>query len=179
MTKFKFFSNINSLEELRKEYKRLLKLHHPDNGGTKEASQTINNEYEALFKILKDKHDNKSNNSTSDTAGNSKATDNKSTMYDFEADKALREVLQRIINFEGIEIEIIGSWIWVSGDTYKHKAELKETGFKWASQKKMWYFHNDNTYRKSSNKKLNIEDIRNYYGSQKVKAGYERKILEA
>lgn len=176
MTRFKYFNNIQTLEQLRKEYKRLLKLHHPDNGGTKEASRTINNEYEALFKILKDRHDSKE---AADTADNSKATDNsKSNMYDFEADKALREVLQKIINFEGIEIEIIGCWIWVSGDTYRHKAELKETGFKWASQKKMWYFHND-SYRKSSNKKLNIEDIRNYYGSQKVKTGYERRILEA
>ena len=59
MTRFKFFNNINSLEQLSKEYKRLLKLHHPDNGGTKEASQTINNEYEALFKILKDRHNSK------------------------------------------------------------------------------------------------------------------------
>ncbi len=175
MTKFKYFNNIQTLEQLRKEYKRLLKLHHPDNGGTKEASQTINNEYEALFKQLKDRYDSKG---AADTT-NSRAADNKSNMYDFESDKALREVLQKIIGFEGIEIEIIGSWIWVSGDTYKHKAALKETGFKWASQKKMWYFHNDNGYRKSSNKKLNIEDIRNYYGSQKVKAGYERRILEA
>ena len=166
MTRFKYFNNIQTLEQLRKEYKRLPKLHHPDNGGTKEASQQVNNEYEALFKILKDRHDGK------------EAADNKSNMYDFESDKALREVLQKIINLEGIEIEIIGSWIWVSGNTYKHKAELKETGFKWASQKKMWYFHND-SYRKGSNKKLNIEDIRNYYGSQKIKAEHERKVLEA
>ncbi len=177
MTRFKYFNNIQTLEQLRKEYKKLLKLHHPDNGGTKEASQTINNEYEALFKILKDRHDSKE---AADTADNSKATDNsKSNMYDFESDKALREVLQKIISFEGIVIEIIDSWIWVSGDTYNHKAELKQIGFKWDSQKKMWYFHNDNGYRKSSNKKLNIEDIRNYYGSQKVNAGYERRILEA
>jgi len=28
----KYFENIRTLEELRKQYKELLKLHHPDNG---------------------------------------------------------------------------------------------------------------------------------------------------
>ena len=98
MTRFKYFNNIQTLEQLRKEYKRLLKLHHPDNGGTKEASQTINNEYEALFKQLKDRHDSKGAADTTD----SRAADNKSNMYDFESDKALREVLKKIIGFEQI-----------------------------------------------------------------------------
>ncbi len=29
----KYFENISTLEELRRQYKELLKLHHPDNGG--------------------------------------------------------------------------------------------------------------------------------------------------
>ncbi len=28
-----YFKNVNTLEELRKQYKELLKIHHPDNGG--------------------------------------------------------------------------------------------------------------------------------------------------
>ena len=38
-------------------------------------------------------------------------------------------------NFENITIELIGSWIWVSGDTREIKEKLKEIGFKWASKK--------------------------------------------
>jgi len=49
----KYFENISTLEELRKQYKELLKLHHPDNGGNLEIMQEINAEYDRLFKILK------------------------------------------------------------------------------------------------------------------------------
>ena len=49
-----YFKNVNTLEELRKQYKELLKRFHPDcpNGST-EATQEINQEYEKLFKLLK------------------------------------------------------------------------------------------------------------------------------
>ena len=89
----------------------------------------------------------------------------------------MREVLQKIINFDGIEIEIVGAWLWVSGNTYSYKKELKEIGFKWASQKKQWYFHTDQ-YRKKSHKSLSMDDIRNYYGSTKVQTD-SRILLEA
>lgn len=48
----KYFENINTLEELRKQYKELLKLRHPDNGGNVSEMQEINAEYDRLFKIL-------------------------------------------------------------------------------------------------------------------------------
>ena len=50
-----YFNNIQSLEELRKQYKELLKKYHPDNpDGSTEATQAINAEYDNLFKVLKD-----------------------------------------------------------------------------------------------------------------------------
>ena len=48
----KYFNNTNTLEELRKQYKELLKQHHPDNGGNVSDMQEINSEYDRLFKIL-------------------------------------------------------------------------------------------------------------------------------
>lgn len=162
----KYFKNVGTLEELRRQYKVLIRKYHPDNvNGSTETTQDINAEYEGLFKALKDKHENKSEY-TADSTANEETSYN-ANMYDWENDKALREVLQKIINFDGIEIEIVGAWIWVSGNTYSYKKELKEAGFKWASQKKQWYFHTD-TFRKRSHKSLSMEDIRNYYGSTKV-----------
>lgn len=170
----KYFNNVNSLEELRKQYKELLKKYHPDNAnGSTQACQEINAEYDRLFKLLKDKHESKTtNNSDANTKSNYNAN-----IYDWENDKALRDVLEKIINFDGIEIEIVGAWIWVSGNTYKYKTELKELGFKWASQKKQWHFHNDN-YRKKSHKSLSMEEIRDYYGSTKVTVN-QKILLEA
>lgn len=168
-----YFKNVNTLEELRKQYKELLKVYHPDNGGNVSDMQEINTEYDRLFKALKDKHekaaDNKENNAN---------TDFNNMKYDFSEDQKLREMLNKIIGFNGIEIEIIGQWIWVSGNTYKYKKELKEYGFKWASQKKMWHFHTD-TFRKLSRKILSMEDIRNYYGSTKIQAEQRPMLKQA
>jgi hypothetical protein len=40
-----------------------------------------------------------------------KQSDYNQNMYDWENDKSLREILQKIITFDGIEIEIAGQWI--------------------------------------------------------------------
>ena len=94
--------------------------------------QEINAEYYRLFKILKDQHE---YNYSSDNAS---AGNNYSNMkYDFTEDEKLREMLNKIIHFDSIDIELVGAWIWISGNTYACKKELKEFGFKWASQKKM------------------------------------------
>lgn len=156
-----YFRNVNTLEALRRQYKELLKKYHPDNvNGSTAATQEINAEYDRLFKSLKDKHENKA-------AGNTNTKSYNTNMYDWGNDKVLRDVLQRIINFDGIEIELVGAWLWVSGNTYNYKKELKEIGFKWAAQKKQWYFHTDD-YHKKSRKSLSMEDIRSYYGNTKV-----------
>lgn len=42
----KYFENIKNLEELRKEYKKLVKKNHPDMGGSEEEMKIINVEYE-------------------------------------------------------------------------------------------------------------------------------------
>ena len=167
----KYFKDVNTLEELRRQYRDLLKKYHPDNAnGSTQATQEINAEYDKLFKVLKNRHESKS----ADNKESNTKTDFNANMYDWENDKALREKLQKIINFNGIEITICGQWLWVSGNTYSYKKELKEIGFKWASQKKMWFWHSEN-FRKKSRKTLSMEEIQNYYGSTKVKT--KTKIL--
>lgn len=154
----KYFKNIKTLEELRKEYKRLVKENHPDNGGSVEAIKTINVEYEQLFKVLK----------------NSDTTENKKE-YNMEEDEMLRNVINNIINLN-IDIEICGSWIWVSGNTYGCKAELKQNGFRWASKKKMWYWHNPEEVTRSYGK-TTMADIRTKYGSQVIKESVSRVCI--
>lgn len=166
-----YFKNVETLEELRKQYKELLKKFHPDNqDGSTEATQQINAEYDKLFKVLKDKHESKA---TADSE-NGKADFNKK-YYDFAEDKALRDMLKKIIGFNGVKIEIIGNWIWCF-DSYGYRKELKELGFKYAGQKKAWYYHTE-AFRKKGRKALSMDDIRNYYGSTEVKTE-EKKLLK-
>ena len=171
----KYFKDVNTLEELRKQYKDLLKKFHPDNvNGSTEATQEINAEYDKLFKVLKDRHESKS----ADSKDGSAKTDFNNMKYDFTEDAKLREVLQRIITFEGINIEIVGCWIWVDGHTYDYKDTLKNIGFKWAREKKKWYFHTE-AFRKRSHKKLSMDDIRNYYGSTEVETDATKRLKHA
>ena len=117
-----YFNNPKTLEELRKQYKNLLKKYHPDNvGGSEEATKDINSEYEALFKVLKDKHNQTAEDTTRQTYDNMK--------WDFAEDEALRDMLNKVIQLVGVNITIVGNWIWVDGDTYPHKSTLKEFGF--------------------------------------------------
>lgn len=170
----KYFNNVNTLEELRKQYKELLKKYHPDNpNGSTKATQEVNAEYDNLFKVLKDRHEHKTEQ-TSDT--DKKNYDN--MKYDFSEDEKLREVLQAIIHLSDITIEICGSWIWISGNTYQHKTELKEHGFKFASKKKQWYWHTE-AFRKRGKKALSMEDIRNYYESTEVKTEETKRLKQA
>ena len=153
-----YFKNVETLEELRKQYKELLKQFHPDNpNGSTAATQAINAEYDKLFKVLKDRHESK----TADSENGTKADFN-ANKYDFEADEKLREVLQKIISFANINIEIVGCWLWVDGATYEYKDTLKALGFKWAREKKKWYFHTE-AFRKRSKRKLSMDDIESFF----------------
>ena len=45
----KYFTNCTTLDELKKEFRRLCMKHHPDRGGDTATMAAINAEYEALF----------------------------------------------------------------------------------------------------------------------------------
>ena len=50
-------------------------------------------------------------------------------------------------------------------------------GWEMYLKKKAWYFHTE-TFRKTSHKKLSMDDIRSYYGTTKVQRD-QRELLEA
>ena len=163
----KYFKSVSNLSELRKQYKELLKKYHPDNGGNVVDMQEINAEYDNLFKILKDKHDSKATDSDKTSFDN--------MQYDFAEDEKLREMLEKIIGFSSITLEVIGNWLWAF-DSYNYRKELKELGFRYAKNKKAWYWHSE-SFRKKSHKSLSMDDIRSYYGSTEIRA--QMALLEA
>ena len=155
-----YFNNISSLEELRKEYKRLVKRNHPDNGGDPETIKAINAEYERAFEALK----------------NADTSNNKNTSrYDKEVDEAIREAINRVINLDGIKIELVGCWLWISGLTYNVKDELKKAGFKYSGQRKMWYFNPEPSKKKGCSKN-SMEYIKQKYGCEEIKAEQKEKL---
>ena len=172
----KYFNNVNTLEKLRKQYRDLLKKHHPDNGGNVSDMQIINAEYDRLFKVLKDRHDSNATGNGNSKDSNAKA-DYNSMKYDFSEDVKLREMLNKIISFDGITIEVCGAWIWAF-DSYAYHKELKELGFRYAKNKKAWHWHSE-AFRKRSHKTLSMDDIRNYYGSTEVETNGMKRLRQA
>ena len=148
----KYFNNIHTLEELRKEYKRLVKQYHPDNGGDPETIKAINAEYDQMFDRLKD----------SDTSTNNSKN---AKRWDKEEDQKIREAINRIIHHENITIEIVGCWVWVSGNTYPVKSELKEAGYKFSGNRKSWYWHSDEQKRKGASKR-SMDELKAFYGCE-------------
>ena len=125
---------------LRARYFELAKKLHPDLGGTNEQMKDLNQQFEDAIHGYKD----------TDKIGLRQS----------------RIVIERLMKYDGLTIEICGSWVWVSGATYKYKKELKSLGLKWHSKKKMWY-HGSSAYH--SHKAYDMEEIRNMYGSNVVK----------
>lgn len=166
-----YFKNVRTLKELRKQYKELLKTYHPDNGGNVSDMQDINAEYGKLFKVLKDKHESSQTDSDREKA----SYDN--MKYDFTEDQKLREMLNKIVGFSGITIEVCGSWIWAF-DSYDYRKELKEMGFRFAGKKKAWYWHSE-AFRKKGHKVLSMDDIRSYYGSTEVDTDGTKRLRQA
>jgi len=161
--KTKYFAGVKTLQELRKTYKKLAFENHPDKGGDVEIMKAINNEYERLSKILI--------NSNEDFTAEQKEAE---AAYS----EAIIEKLNVLFKFEGLIIEIVGYWIWLTGATYTHRAEIKEAGFKFAKAKAAWFWH-DGEFRKKSKKRYDLETIREMYGSEEVKNTNPRKFTIA
>ena len=141
----KYFYDCHTLEEVKRKYKNLAMLHHPDRGGNTATMQEINLEYEEILK-----------NPLFDFSKQSEEDQEEFIRYP--------EIINQIIGLDGLIIELIGNWIWISGNTYQHRGKLKQIGFYFAPKKIMWY------YRPSDYKSLNrspksIESIRLKYGS--------------
>ena len=92
---------------------------------------------------------------------------------DFKIDVELEKVISLILHFENITIELVGSWVWVSGDTKEIKDKLKELGFKWASKKKMWFY--GEMKGRNPNEK-SIDEIKAKYGSETLKTKEKKSI---
>ena len=154
-----YFHNIDTVDELKKEYHRLCMMLHPDRGGSTEKMQVLNAEYDALYATVKDTHRNR--------AGEiyERRTD--------EAPEAFRDLMDALLKLNRIHIAVIGSFLWVSGDTRPHRHRLKELGLKWHQKKGCWYL-SPKGYRRSGDREYSMADIRSMYGVQ-----YEDDVRQA
>ena len=148
-----YFTNITTLEELKKQYRKLALQYHPDRPqGNSDIFKAIVSEYEQLHKLVKDTH------KTKDGKTYTKPVNEKPSDF--------IDLINKLINLYGIHIEVIGSFVWVSGETKPHKDTLKELGFRWHTAKKAWYKAPTDYIKYNRNKKYSMNEIRDMYGVQ-------------
>ena len=143
------FREVTGINEAKKVYKTLAKKLHPDVGGSEEEFKILNSVYTDLI-------ENKIYFSN-----------------EFKIDLDLEKIISQVLHFENITIELIGSWIWLSGDTKEIKDKLKEIGFKWASKKKMWYY---GEMKGKSHGEKSLDEIKDKYGSKTFKKKEKEKV---
>ncbi|WP_298754829.1 J domain-containing protein [uncultured Arcobacter sp.] len=143
------FKGIGGINEAKKIYKNLAKKLHPDVGGSTE-----------LFKILNEVYNYILENGVNFSE-------------DSEFDLELEKVISQILHYENIIIEVVGSWIWLQGNTRAIKEVLKDLGFKWASKKKMWYY---GEMKGRNPKQKSMDDIKAKYGCQIVQGKYNKRV---
>ena len=150
---YKVFAQCQDVKEIKRLYRGLALQNHPDRGGDEETMKLINIAY---FEALKYYDGTKQ--------GKNEAT-GEDIFYNYN-ENLEKEVLEKFKIFAGkddLTVEILGSWIWITGDTRSHKEQLKEHGFKFSSLKSSWFWH-VGKYRKRNGEASDLDGIRERYG---------------
>lgn len=135
---------------IKQRYRSLCKEYHPDrNPAGLEMMQMVNQAYDCL-KEIKD---------------NVVGQDSENLNYAQDVAIAIAAILEC-----HLDIEICGTWVWVSGETKDHKETLKAAGFKWSPKKKIWHFRPHSDKKSRYHGKATMDDIRGKYGSKVVNA---------
>ena len=110
-----YFKKIETLEELKKRYKQLALKNHPDVGGDVETMKKINAEYDKIFSEVKNFCRNKDGEIY-----------NKETT---ETEQEFKDIINEVLKMNKVIIEIIGTFIWLSGETKPYKEQIKKLKF--------------------------------------------------
>jgi len=150
------FEGLTAVNEIKALYKKLAFQHHPDRGGDTRIMQDINSQYQAILKGC--------NGQTSTGSDNKQHT----YRYDQAAEQAVMDKLSEIaaLGMVDVEIMLIGSWIWITGNTKDYRKELGRDGLKcrWHSKRTAWYWHVPSKRRYRFNNKVDLDGLAATYG---------------
>lgn len=159
----KYFTNCRTIEDVKKVFRDLAKKNHPDAGGNAETFKEIMQEYNKVFEMYKNIHTN--------AAGETYESEKQTT----ETPEQFAEIISKVIFMDGVKIEIIGSWVWLSGNTMIFKDQIKAAGFWWSKSKKAWYYTGEKEHQKRRGH-YSMSGLRNKWGSTEVETEKQEKL---
>jgi len=151
-------------KDIKSAYKKLALKYHPDrNPLGAELMKAVN----AAFEFLMANIDNI----------NQFQSDDENASYNYGEE--LENILAALYGLSGVVFEVIGNWVWISGDTRDHKDILKEMGCKWAAKKKQWFYRPEEHKSRWNRKEHSMDEIREMYGTNGKRRATGRKAVEA
>lgn len=160
----RYFDHIGTMAELKKEYRRLAMILHPDHGGNHEEFVQMGNQYDEAVKRI-------------ERFGETKQDREQAAQ---EVPEDFRRVVDIALSCDGVIVDLVGSWIWVSGNTFTHKDKLRSAGYQWSSKHKKWYYSGDTDTKKHRGTKMTYQQVCDLYGKQRIGTGKETsKTLSA
>lgn len=150
-----YFKNLHTESQIKAEYRRLAFIHHPDRGGSTAEMQAINAAYKAALKACDGQE--------------SQGADGKQHTYRYNADveTAVMDKIDAFLRAKlaGVELLLVGKWLWISGETKPLKDKLGKNGlgFKWHSKRAMWFWHCEPVKRRY-NSKADFNQLCETYG---------------
>ena len=106
----KYFHDCHTAEDVKHQFRENAKKYHPDLGGDPEDFKAMYIEFEKLWSRYKNIH----RNAEGET-------------YERETDETPEEfanIINALVQLKGVEVELCGSWIWVSGNTKEYKGQF-------------------------------------------------------
>lgn len=169
-----YFINVATVEELKRQYRKLVLQYHPDRGGANDDMQAINREYDQLLRRVGNVHEGKDGSTWTDSKG---PEDRYSCDID-DLDDGYRDVLLDLLRLDGLEINLVGEWLWIAGNTREHKDSLKMTGCRWSGPRQMWYWHKPD-YRRHHHSNAGFDYICAKYGVKHLTKDRDSSVATA
>lgn len=81
----------------------------------------------------------------------------------------MKELISKLkeLDLKNCKVELIGNWLWISGNTYQIKEQLKDLGFFYSHNKKSWFFNNSN-HKRNRAFCNSIEEIKTKYPTEEI-----------
>ena len=161
------FDHCTTPQEVKKLFSTLAHAHHPDHaGGDNETMRLI---LEAYHKRLEE-------------LDGYTASDEKGQPHTYTYNRA-REDAQTFAAYSAaiispeLIVEMVGTWVWVTGNTRAHKDEIKalSAGFEWQGKRKAWYWKPYTRRRTRYAEDKTLDEIKNMYGAERMQPQAEAR----
>lgn len=155
----KYFKNCKDLNEIKSLFKKLALQYHPDRTGydSNEIMAEINSEYKKAIAFI------------------NKNVPNSDTNEELNLSDEYIALINSLVGLVGITIEVVGKWVWVTGETKQHKDIFKELKMFWAKNKQAWYWRPLEIKGSVARGKYDLDTIKVFFGSKNINQNVSSK----